>query len=144
MSRDNLFLKNSYPGKTEVASRYTISNLWLYWYRCLVEGQTIFMKLRTKLENKFFYLVLWWFFSSIKICYNYLKDIMNFFARPFYLKNDLKGKMKITLFFISYMVARTILKHHCMSGGELLEMRLLDKKWNRSFFYLPYVYQYLT
>jgi hypothetical protein len=30
------------------------------------------------------------------------------------------------------------------SGGELLEMRLLDKKWNRSFFYLPYVYQYLT
>ena len=27
MSRDNLFLKNSYPGKTEVASRYTISNL---------------------------------------------------------------------------------------------------------------------
>jgi hypothetical protein len=40
---------------------------------------------------------------------------MNFFARPFYLKNDLKGKMKITLFFISYMVARTILKHHCFS-----------------------------
>jgi hypothetical protein len=31
-----------------------------------------------------------------------------------------------------------------VSGGELLEMRLLDKKWNRSFFYLPYVYQYLT
>ena len=30
------------------------------------------------------------------------------------------------------------------SGGELLELRLLDKKWNRSFFYLPYVYQYLT
>ncbi len=28
MSRDNLFLKNSYPGKTEVASRYTILNLW--------------------------------------------------------------------------------------------------------------------
>ncbi len=33
MKRDNLFLKNSYPGKTKVASRYTISKIFQIYGR---------------------------------------------------------------------------------------------------------------